>query len=158
MSFVALSSYAAPENVRTFVVRTDRPRQTIEHFGASDAWSMKYIGLWPEKQQRQVADWLFSTENDATGKPKGIGLSIWRFNLGAGSEEQGDKSEIQPGTRTECFLNADGTYDWSKQKGQIRFCSLPKNVEYPTYWHFSIRPPYISRRTVSQPTQAVAAR
>ncbi len=131
MSFVALSSYAAPENVRTFVVRTDWPRQAIEHFGASDAWSMKYIGLWPEKQQRQVADWLFSTENDATGKPKGIGLSIWRFNLGAGSEEQGDKAEIQPGTRTECFLNADGTYDWSKQKGQIRFLQLAKERGVP---------------------------
>lgn len=158
MSFVALSSYAAPENVRTFVVRTDRPRQTIEHFGASDAWSMKYIGLWPEKQQRQVADWLFSTENDATGKPKGIGLSIWRFNLGAGSEEQGDKSEIQPGTRTECFLNADGTYDWSKQKGQIRFLQLAKERGVPYILAFLNSPPYISRRTVSQPTQAVAAR
>lgn len=141
MSFAALYSYAAAEDVRTFVVRTDRPRQTIEHFGASDAWSMKYIGLWPEKQQRRVADWLFSTENDATGKPKGIGLSIWRFNLGAGSEEQGDKAEIQPGTRTECFLNADGTYYWSKQKGQIRFLQLAKERGVPYILAFLNSPP-----------------
>lgn len=118
-----------------FKIKTDSPRQTVEHFGASDAWSMKYIGLWPEKQQSQVADWLFSTENDDNGKPKGIGLSIWRFNLGAGSEEQGDKAQIQPGTRTECFLNADGTYDWSKQKGQLRFLNLAKERGVPYFWH-----------------------
>lgn len=81
------------------------PEQHIQHFGASDAWSMQFLGLWPEKQQQKIADWLFSMENDAQGKPKGIGLSIWRFNLGAGSEEQGDSSQIQRGTRTQCFLN-----------------------------------------------------
>ena len=31
----------------TFKIDTGSPEQTIEHFGASDAWSMKYIGLWP---------------------------------------------------------------------------------------------------------------
>lgn len=75
---------------QTYTIDTKHPQQTIEHFGASDAWSMQTIGLWPEEeQQQQIADWLFSTENDANGKPKGIGLSLWRFNLGAGSAEQG---------------------------------------------------------------------
>ena len=94
-----------------FVIDIQQPRQTIRHFGASDAWSMQFIGKWEnEQEQQKIADWLFSTENDEQGKPKGIGLSIWRFNLGAGSEEQGEASKIQPGTRTECFLKADGTY------------------------------------------------
>lgn len=66
-----------------YTVLPSSPEQHIQHFGASDAWSMQFIGLWSEKQQQQVADWLFSSENDAQGKPKGIGLSIWRFNLGA---------------------------------------------------------------------------
>ena len=125
----------------TFKIDTGSPEQTIEHFGASDAWSMKYIGLWPEEQQRQVADWLFSTEVDTNGKPKGIGLSIWRFNLGAGSEEQGDNARIQPSTRTECFLNADGTYDWSKQKGQRRFLELAKERGVPYLLAFLDSPP-----------------
>lgn len=125
----------------TFKVDTGSPEQTVEHFGASDAWSMKYIGLWPESEQRKVADWLFSTEDDATGKPKGIGLSIWRFNLGAGSEEQGDKAQIQPSTRTECFLNADGTYNWSKQEGQRRFLVLAKERGVPYLLAFLNSPP-----------------
>lgn len=73
---------------------TGQPLQVMEHFGASDAWSMHVLGKWPEEKQKQIADWLFSTENDANGKPKGIGLSLWRFNLGAGSTEQGDASQI----------------------------------------------------------------
>ena len=87
-----------------FTIQTSKPRQTIHHFGASDAWSMQFIGLWEnEAEQQKIADWLFSTKNDVQGKPLGIGLSVWRFNLGAGSEEQGKESQIQPGTRTECF-------------------------------------------------------
>lgn len=62
---------------KTFQIVTTQEQQTIEHFGASDAWSMLFLGLWPEDQQRQIADWLFSCENDVTGKPKGIGLSLW---------------------------------------------------------------------------------
>ena len=101
----SLNIQAAQDGTTRYTILTQSPEQHIQHFGASDAWSMQFLGLWPEKQQEQIADWLFSTENDAQGKPKGIGLSIWRFNLGAGSEEQGDSSQIQRGTRTQCFLN-----------------------------------------------------
>ena len=51
-----------------FQIETDRPCQTMTYFGASDAWSMQFIGLWPEEKQNQIADWLFSTENDANGQ------------------------------------------------------------------------------------------
>lgn len=117
----------ANNNVCTYIINIDKPEQTIQHFGASDAWSMQFVGLWPINQQNQIADWLFSTANDIQGKPKGIGLSIWRFNLGAGSEEQGEAAQIQSGTRTECFLNKDGSYNWNKQKGQRQFLKLAKN-------------------------------
>ena len=75
------------------------------------------------------------------GKPCGIGLSVWRFNLGAGSEEQGDAAQIQPSTRTECFLKADGTYDWSKQAGQVRFLKLAKERGVPYLLAFLNSPP-----------------
>ncbi len=101
----SLGLMAAQEPIVRYKILANSPEQHIQHFGASDAWSMQFLGLWPEKQQQKIADWLFSIENDAQGKPKGIGLSIWRFNLGAGSEEQGDSSQIQRGTRTQCFLN-----------------------------------------------------
>ena len=125
-----------------FVIDIQQPRQTIRHFGASDAWSMQFIGKWEnEQEQQKIADWLFSTENDEQGKPKGIGLSIWRFNLGAGSEEQGEASKIQPGTRTECFLKADGTYDWSKQAGQRKFLQMAKQRGVPYLLAFLDSPP-----------------
>lgn len=114
------------KNIVHYKVETEQICQKIEHFGASDAWSMQFVGLWPQKQQEQIADWLFSTENAANGQPKGIGLSLWRFNVGAGSAEQGENSFISPGTRTECFLQADGTYNWDKQKGQQNFLQLAK--------------------------------
>ena len=120
-----------------FTIQVDKPRQTILHFGASDAWSMQFIGLWEnEKEQEKIADWLFSTENDAQGQPKGIGLSVWRFNLGAGSAEQGEASQIKPGTRTECFLTKDGTYDWTKQPGQRKFLHLAKQRGVPHFLAF----------------------
>lgn len=124
------------KQVARYRVDTSRPRQVVEHFGASDAWSMQYIGLWPEEQRNQVADWLFSTENNAQGQPRGIGLSLWRFNLGAGSWEQGRASQINPMTRTECFLQADGTYDWDKQLGQRRFLRLAKERGVPRFLAF----------------------
>lgn len=96
--FAALPLFA--QHPVTYRIETTKAEQTVHHFGASDAWSMQFTGLWPEKQQEQIADWLFSTANDANGQPKGIGLSVWRFNLGAGSAEQGDSAQIQPGTRT----------------------------------------------------------
>ena len=108
-----------PRADMTFDVDTSREYQTIDNFGASDAWSMWMIGEMPDQTQSRVARWLFSSATDSLGNPDGIGLSIWRYNIGAGSAEQGDASQINPGTRTECFLQPDGTYDWSRQKGQL---------------------------------------
>lgn len=126
---LSLSPCAIAQTVYT--IRTDSPEQQIQHFGASDAWSMQWMGTWPEAEQRKVADWLFSSEVDATGKPKGIGLSIWRFNLGAGSAEQGEESQIKPLTRTECLLLPDGTYDWSRQQAQRHFLQMAKERGVP---------------------------
>lgn len=112
---------------QNFTILTGKPQQSIEHFGASDAWSMQTIGLWnDEMEQQKIADWLFSTENDENGQPKGIGLSIWRFNLGAGSAYQGDSAHINKSTRTECFLQPNGTYDWTAQPGQRKFLKMAK--------------------------------
>ena len=121
---------------------TGQPLQVMEHFGASDAWSMHVLGKWPEEKQKQIADWLFSTENDANGKPKGIGLSLWRFNLGAGSTEQGDASQIgSPWMRTECFLQPDGSYNWDKQEGQRNFLRLAKERGVNKFLAFLNSPP-----------------
>ncbi|TDW47997.1 O-glycosyl hydrolase [Flavobacterium sp. 270] len=104
-------------------VNLDMNLQTMESFGASDAWQCNFIGKnWPLEKRNKIADLLFSNEVDADGNPKGIGLSLWRFNLGAGSTEQGDASDItDEWRRTECFTTNGVTYDMNKQSGQVWF-------------------------------------
>lgn len=136
---VCLSAMAQPKTV--FIVNQDEKYQQIDCFGASDAWSMRFVGTMPENIQHDVARMLFSQDTDAEGNPEGIGLSIWRFNIGAGSVEQGDRSGINTGTRTECFLNPDGTYDWSKQAGQRNFLRLAKSYGVPNLLGFLNSPP-----------------
>jgi hypothetical protein len=108
---------------RTITISTDNVVQTMDGFGGSDAWRTQFVGKnWPEQKKNAIADLLFSKEMDPQGNPKGIGLSIWRFNLGAGSTEQGENSKVSDEwRRSECFLNADGSYDFSKQEGQRWF-------------------------------------
>lgn len=103
---------------------------------------MCYAGLWLEYKRNYVADKLFSLKTDTKGNPVGIGLSIWRFNVGAGSIEQGDKSMIKNvPRRTECFLLPDGTYDWTKQQGQQVFLKLAKERGVPHFVAFLNSPP-----------------
>lgn len=104
-------------------VNLDMNLQTMESFGASDAWQCNFIGKnWPTDKKNKIADLLFSKELDADGNPKGIGLSLWRFNLGAGSSEQGDASDItDEWRRSECFTQDGVSYDMNKQAGQVWF-------------------------------------
>ncbi|TXD77144.1 glycoside hydrolase [Algoriphagus ratkowskyi] len=116
--------------------------QTIEHFGASDAWSAQFVGLWPDQKKNSIAELLFSNENDGAGNPKGIGLSMWRFNIGAGSAEQGAQSGIRDEwRRAESFMNADGSYDWSKQAGQVWFAKAAKKYGVANLLVFANSPP-----------------
>jgi len=97
--------------------------QSIRNFGASDGWNTQFVGLYfNESQKEKLAELLFSKEKNSEGTPKGIGLSSWRFNIGAGTSEQGTASRIStPERRSECFLNSNGTYNWNKQAGQRWF-------------------------------------
>ena len=111
---------------------TQHEQQGIDGFGASDAWSMWRIGEWEDSLQRKVADWLFSMETEGDGSPRGIGLSIWRFNAGTGSATQGDSAQINQDTRTEYF---------ERQTGQRRFLRLAKERGVPTFLAFYNSPP-----------------
>ncbi len=132
--------------------------QTVDGFGASDAWSMRFVGEMDDETTSRCADWLFSMDNESDGKPKGIGLSIWRFNIGAGSVEQGDNSQIGSGTRTECFLSSDGSYDWTKQAGQRKFMRLAKERGVPCFLGFLNSPPvYFTQNGLATNTGRVGA-
>lgn len=124
-------------------IEINKENQTIENFGASDCWTTKFIGKWGNNQKKNlIADYLFSLDTTANGNPKGIGLTLWRFNVGAGSFEQGSSSGIASDfRREECFLNPDGTYDWSKQSGQQWFLNAAKQRGLNNFLAFSISPP-----------------
>lgn len=108
-------------SVIDLTVDFSREYQTIEHFGASDAWSINpTIKQWLQRDDHasidRLADLLFSTS-------EGIGLSAWRFNIGAGSAEQGVESQIpDPLRRAELLISAPGSrVDPTKQAGQVHF-------------------------------------
>ena len=92
----------------TFTITMDPTTtyQTISDFGASDCWTADYVGKYfSTAQKSQAAKWLFSQGFDSNGAPEGIGLSVWRVNIGAGSADQGSESNISDVTRrTECFF------------------------------------------------------
>ena len=116
--------------------------QTIHGFGASDAWSTQFVGKnWPVAKRNQIADLLFSNELDADGNPLGIGLDIWRFNIGAGSISQGSNSNINDEwRRAESFLTSNG-YDWTAHEGQRWFVDAAKQRGVNTFIGFSNSPP-----------------
>lgn len=104
--------------------------QEMQYFTASDAWSGGFVAkYWENTEKEQIAKWLFSQKTDEAGNPQGIGLSLWRVNLGAGTFEQ-DGADIQPiQRRAESFLTVDGKhYDWGKCTSQQYF--MKKAVEY----------------------------
>ena len=128
--------------------------QVTNGFGASDCWDGNWVGqYWNGDKREQIAEWLFSQEFDADGNPKGIGLSQWRVNLGAGSWEQGlidgKPANVEAAKlgnrnfninnqigrwdrRAETFLrditDPSRGYDWEKQKGQQYFFKKAKDM------------------------------
>lgn len=124
-------------------IKPNETHQTIDGFGASDAWRCQFVGQnWPLQKRNQIAEWLFSKEMDTKGNPKGIGLSIWRFYIGAGTAEQGEASGIKEDWRRgESFLDAEGNYNWNKQAGQQWFLQKAKEAGVNRFLAFSIAPP-----------------
>ncbi len=126
--------------VATTVVAKDAPvvhtvdlatrHQTIDHFGASDCWSTRILGEWSAKNRARVADLLFSTE-------KGIGLSLWRFNLGAGLQPTRIKNPLRT---TESFESAKYEYDWTRMKAERELLVAAKERGVERFHAFSLSP------------------
>ena len=136
-------SGAEPLPDASMTIDTAVSYQTIRDFGASDCWTTEFISdYFSETEKAKGAKWLFSQQMDGNGNPEGIGLSCWRVNIGAGSATQGADSNIEEEThRTECFLNQDGSYDWTRQGGQQWFMRQAKEYGVEHFLLFSNSPP-----------------
>lgn len=130
------------------LVNPEKTYQRIEHFGASDAWACQFAGNWPAAKKNAIADWLFSTDTLSDGSPKGIGLSLWRFNIGGGSIQQKESSGINDEwRRAESFLNEKGKLDFSLQSGQRWFLQAAKDRGVANFLGFVNSPPVQFTRT-----------
>ena len=142
-TFVLSASAQRADTTITIHIHTDQPVQTIDNIGSSACWFSEGIGkYWPAEKKEQMARLLFSREFNADGSPQGIGLSAFRFNIGAGTAEQGDSSGIKDfRKRTECFLSPDGSYHWDKQAGYQYFLKKAHDYGVETLIGFSNSPP-----------------
>lgn len=90
--------------------------QTWESFGASGCWWSQYVGGWdkPYKDRElatreEIVQYLYSMEN-------GIGLTNYRYNLGAGSVEKENSGNFwYPERRAESFEISAGKYDFENK-------------------------------------------
>lgn len=116
---ISFPSLSQDNNPLTITIHLNDTIQKIRNIGASGCWFAEEIGKkWPVAQKQRMAEVLFSRDFDGNGQPKGIGISAFRYNIGAGTAEQGDSSGIRDvAHRVECYLSPDGTYDWNKQQG-----------------------------------------
>lgn len=130
------------DNQERLVIDIARQAQTIDNFAASDCWSIQHIGKWPDAKREQIARWLFSTEMDENGNPEGIGLSAWRYNIGTGSREVGEKSGIEwPWRINECPVSDNGVFDAAKQTGERWFMRKAKEYGINRFVGFVTTPP-----------------
>jgi len=112
----AVAADAPPAPAQVFTLVPAIRHQTMDNFGANDAWSLQKIGAWSETNKQRLAELLFSTNT-------GIGLSCWRFNLGAGINH----ATIDNDWRTvETFETAAGQYDWTHQANERWFLRAAK--------------------------------
>ena len=139
----SLSASSQAPSPLIFTIYVNDTVQQIRNIGASGCWYSEEIGSkWPAAQKQRIAELLFSHEADKDGKPKGIGLSAFRYNLGAGTAEQGDSSGIPDAShRVECFLSPDGSYHWDKEIGYTWMLQQAKHYGVENLIAFVNSPP-----------------
>ncbi len=121
-------------------VDPDKKYQEMEGFGASDCWLPNQIGQYWSANRDQLARWLFSKNISGSGEPEGIGLSMWRVNLGAGTAEQSGASNISANNRAEAYMTSTGAYNWNMCAGQRFFMQQAKNNGVEKFILFSNSP------------------
>lgn len=105
-AFASISS--AQEDRHVIRIDATSPRQTIDGFGASGCWWSNAVDGWPAGKLDRALDLLYTD--------KGINLSIYRHNIGAGGgTEIGDPFRRGVNVETE-----PGVYDLSRDATSMR--------------------------------------
>ncbi len=99
---------------------TDK-HQILESFGTSGCWWSQYAGGWENEYKdtgRSVRDEIAMLLFDLD---KGIGLSSYRYNIGAGSADSGKGIYSDPHRRSQSFETAPFQYNWNKDANAVWF-------------------------------------
>lgn len=115
--------------------------QVIQNFSASDAWACQFVGNWPEAKKNAIADWLFSMDTMANGSPKGIGLTMWRYNIGAGTAAQAEASGIKDEWRRAASFENKDANSVKLIEGQNWFLQAARNRGVNQFLGFINSPP-----------------
>ncbi len=97
----------------------EKEYQIFKSIGASGAWWAQIVGGWShideasgESVRDRIARLLYSKE-------KGIGMGVYRYNIGGGSKHSGKGEYSQPARATECFEVSKGEYDWNRDENAV---------------------------------------
>lgn len=111
----------------TMTINENKTYQTIESFGTSGAWWSQYVGGFTKNVndtgvscREAIATLLFDRE-------KGIGLTCYRYNLGAGSADSKKGIFWDVNRRAQSFERSAGVYDFGKDANAVWF--LKRAVE-----------------------------
>lgn len=93
--------------------------QTFKSIGASGAWWAQIVGGWSHLDEAsgkpvrdRIAELLYNKET-------GIGMGVYRYNIGGGSKHSGKGEYSQPARATECFEVFPNEYDWNRDKNAV---------------------------------------
>lgn len=111
------SESGADRNTAKLTIDTSVRHGTFEGFGASGAWWSQDVGGWTETDEKgvpvreAVMELLY-------GHDSGIGIHIYRYNLGAGVGESGDCGG-HFWRNAQSFINEDGSRDYSRDENAL---------------------------------------
>lgn len=100
------------------IINKSKTFNSYEGIGASGAWWAQIVGGWDNKDEngeeiRNVISRLLYSKTD------GIGMNIYRYNIGAGSAHSGNGEYSDFARRTESFYDTAGKYDFSRDKNAV---------------------------------------
>jgi O-glycosyl hydrolase len=120
---------------QTVTIDSLSPRQTWEGWGTSLAWFANGAGTWSEPNRTALAQALFDPQ-------KGLGLTLVRYNIGAGDNPQNPKP-IRPARQgVPGFEPAPGKFDWHADAAQRRFLNEARSFGADELEAISFSPPY----------------
>jgi O-glycosyl hydrolase len=125
--------------IATLTLEPDVVYQTIAGFGTTGCWWAKDVGGWQQDKVGKVVDLLFD-------KKQGIGLTIYRFEVGGG----GINNSADPWRRAETFEAEPGKYEWDRDANAVNVLRLAVHAGADSVMFFANTPP--GRMTISGKT------